>query len=287
MQNTIEKVSATLATTSAHYSLQDLRGIGKIFHDSGLFTDLRGEAQFVTKILAGQELGFMPFQSLNGIYIVKGKVSIGANLMAARVKASTKYDFRVTEMSNTICAIEFFEQGQSIGVSSFTIQEARAAGTQNTDKFPRNMLFARAMSNGIRWYCPDVFMTPMYTPEELGAPVNEDGEPIQMAALHSIAPAESPALPPPSPINKAQAQTIQGLAKGFWGDEWKAELETFVVEGYGATTKTLTFQQAEQIKAALSDALANLGGAEDQAVEGEIEAPELSELDSATAGEVE
>ena len=31
------------------------------------------------------------------------------------------------------------------------------------------MLFARAMSNGVRWYCPDVAMTPLYTPDEQGA----------------------------------------------------------------------------------------------------------------------
>ncbi|RDT44717.1 hypothetical protein DXF87_27490, partial [Enterobacter roggenkampii] len=36
------------------------------------------------------------------------------------------------------------------------------------DKFPKNMLFARAMSNGVKWFTPDVFSGPVYTPEELG-----------------------------------------------------------------------------------------------------------------------
>jgi len=39
------------------------------------------------------------------------------------------------------------------------------------DKFPKNMLFARAMSNGIKWFTPDVFAGPVYTPEELGSAV--------------------------------------------------------------------------------------------------------------------
>jgi hypothetical protein len=30
------------------------------------------------------------------------------------------------------------------------------------------MLYARALSNGAKWYCPDVFGGPIYTPDELG-----------------------------------------------------------------------------------------------------------------------
>jgi hypothetical protein len=42
------------------------------------------------------------------------------------------------------------------------------------------MLFARAMSNGVRWYCPDVTNgNAVYTPEELGAEVDEDGNVIE------------------------------------------------------------------------------------------------------------
>ena len=45
------------------------------------------------------------------------------------------------------------------------------------------MLYARALSNGARWFCPDVLNgSPIYTPEELGANVNEDGEVIDLPA---------------------------------------------------------------------------------------------------------
>ena len=59
-----------------------------------------------------------------------------------------------------------FEQ-RKIGNSTFTIDDAKKAGTKNVDKFPKNMLFARAMSNGVRWYTPDIFNGSVYTPEEL------------------------------------------------------------------------------------------------------------------------
>jgi len=65
---------------------------------------------------------------------------------------------------------------ESIGKSEFTAADAAKAGTQNMGKFPRNMLFARAMSNGVRWYCPDVFSgNSVYTPEELGARTDDEG----------------------------------------------------------------------------------------------------------------
>jgi len=59
-----------------------------------------------------------------------------------------------------------------------TIEQARKQGSQNLDRLPLNMLFARAISNGVRFHCPDVFMGAVYTPDELGAKVNENEEVI-------------------------------------------------------------------------------------------------------------
>lgn len=44
------------------------------------------------------------------------------------------------------------------------------------------MLLSRALTNGARWYCPDVFNGPIYTPEELSVDVGmaqDDAEPAQ------------------------------------------------------------------------------------------------------------
>jgi hypothetical protein len=40
------------------------------------------------------------------------------------------------------------------------------------------MYFSRALSNGVKWYCPGVLSGPVYTPEELDVPVNAAGEPV-------------------------------------------------------------------------------------------------------------
>ncbi len=161
-----------------------LTEVAAAFVKSGYFQDSRDVSQAIVKILAGREFGYGPFASMTGIYIIQGRPSMSANLMASAVKNSGRYDYRVRQMDDKACAIEYFQRvdgkWESIGTSTFTIEDARKAGTKNTDKYPRNMLFARAMSNGVRWFCPDTFSTSVYTPEELGAEVAEDGSVIDV-----------------------------------------------------------------------------------------------------------
>lgn len=145
----------------------EIMSISQAFAESGMFKDIAGKAQAMVKIVAGQEMGFPPFASMSGIHIIQGKPTVGAGLIASRVKGSGKYDYRVREHSDKICSIEFFEGGQSLGTETFTIEDAKRAGTQNLMKFPKNMLFARAISNGVKFYCPDIFSGPVYVPEEM------------------------------------------------------------------------------------------------------------------------
>jgi hypothetical protein len=104
---------------------------------------------------------------MSGIHIIQGKPTIGAGLMAARVKGFGKYDYRVLEHTDKVCSIEYFQGANSLGVSTFTIEDAKKAGTKNIDRFPKNMLFARAMSNGVKWFTPDIYENPVYVPEEM------------------------------------------------------------------------------------------------------------------------
>jgi len=165
-------------------SYSDVESVAKAMVASGFFNDATKVSQAIVKIMAGAEIGIGPFGSMNGIHIIQGKPAFGANVMASKVKSSGgRYNYRVTEMSDTVCTIEFMEHFNgswtAIGTSSFSIADAKKAGTKNLDKFPRNMLFARAMSNGVRWFCPDVMNgSTVYTPEELGADVDEDGNVI-------------------------------------------------------------------------------------------------------------
>jgi hypothetical protein len=191
-----------MTTALVKYSLEETRNVGAILAKSGFFRDSAGEAQAVAKILAGQELGFGPMAAMTGIYIVDGRVTISANLMAASVKRSGKYNYRVALHTDHECEIVFLEKTdagawEEVGRSSMTMKEAVAAGLDvaydkasgtskkkaTWQKFPKNMLFARAMSNGVKWYCPDIMGGPVYTPDEFDMPVNEDGAVIEGVAI--------------------------------------------------------------------------------------------------------
>lgn len=155
-------------------SLTEIMSIGKAFAESGMFPDIKTAAQAVVKIQAGAEMGIPPFAAMSGIHIIQGKPTVGAGLMAANVKGSGKYDYRVIESTEKVCSIDFYQGKEKIGNSTFTIEDAKNAQTKNLDKFPKNMLFARAISNGVKWYTPDVFSGPVYVPEEMTAPITED-----------------------------------------------------------------------------------------------------------------
>jgi len=147
--------------------VNDIMVMAKTFAESGMFTDAKAMGQAFVKIQAGQEIGVPPFAAMSGIHIIQGKPTLGAGLIASAIKGSGKYDYFVKELTEKNCSIEFLQGTKSIGISSFSIEDAKKALTKNIDKFPKNMLFARAISNGVKWYCPDVFAGPVYVPEEM------------------------------------------------------------------------------------------------------------------------
>lgn len=167
--------------------------LGQLLAKSGYFSDAKEAGQAVVKVLAGRELGFGPIQSMTGINIIKGKVSMSANIMAAALKKSGRYDYRVVtpmEQRDERCEIVFYEGGEEIGRSIFTLAMAKRAGLggDNWQKYPANMLFSRALSNGVKWYCPDLGSGPLYTPDELGERVDgETGEIIDAKIIRSSA----------------------------------------------------------------------------------------------------
>jgi hypothetical protein len=179
-------------------SLNQINFIGQTMAKSGMFPDVKDGAKALVKILAGKEIGVTPFQAMTNIHIIQGKATMGANLMAAKVKGSGKYDYRVTKLSNKVCKIMFKQRRagifanpesawEELGEFTYSIEDAERAGLVKEGsswvKYPQNMLFARAISSGVRLYCPDVFNGNLvYVPEEMGAQVDEDGEPVGKAA---------------------------------------------------------------------------------------------------------
>lgn len=161
-----------------------IKGVAQAMALSGMFPDVeRDSAKAFVKIMAGQEMGIAPFQAMSDIAIIKGKAAPGGNIHASKVKSHPKYDYRLISWDNKGCEIEFFERvagkKESLGKYSFGEEDAKNAGLINNDnykKYARSMYFNRAITGGIRAYCPDALNgVNAYTPEELGAVVDEEG----------------------------------------------------------------------------------------------------------------
>ena len=219
-----ENAAPVVHRTGDH--LTDIQRLGNLLAASGYFADAREMAQAAVKVMAGEELGIPPIAAMMGISIIKGKVALGGNLIASRIRAHG-YDFEHKQFDANGCVLRFLGKmdgngkRKTLGESSFREADAKAAGlivSEMYKKYPRNMYFNRAMSNGAKWYVPEVFAgAPVYTPEELGATVDEDGNVVhqespretqQQVAERRIAEERakvpSPPLSAPEPSPKSQ-----------------------------------------------------------------------------------
>ena len=170
-----------------------LQSAAQALHASGFFSDVKTQAQAMVKVMAGAEIGLPPFASMSGIHIVQGKPVLGANLVATLVKNDPRYDYRVKQADNKVCILTWYEGGQVVGESSFTWEEATAAGLTGKDnwrKYTSDMLFARALTRGARRYAPGIFGgAPIYTPDEMGVDTDEDGHVVEGQIVNVTTPA--------------------------------------------------------------------------------------------------
>lgn len=174
---------------------------------SNLFAEKSPE-QAAVKILAGYELGLQPVQSMQGIDLIQGKVFLKPILLAALAKRSGKYTYKVLTNNDKVCEIEFFEifvtKTESIGLSIYTIEDAMKMGIANKDnwkKQPANMLFNRALGQGVKHFCPDALG---------GMPVYTEGEYIEN---HNCDNAEYRVMP--TTISERQQKELVALSRSL------------------------------------------------------------------------
>jgi hypothetical protein len=217
--NIVPHEAQRLVPTPSDDEIGRMYRIAKALALSGMFKDARQAEQAFALIVIGRDLGLSPAQSMTGIHIVEGKPMLHYAMLGSFVRAHADYDFRVVEHTNDACAIEFLRGEEVIGTSRFTMQDAKTAGLgkpsrngqpSNWVKFPRNMLYARAMSNGVRFYCPDALGgIPVYVEDEIIDSTAQDltvGE-GSGADEHVVLPPQVEAV-----IARAKSQSHAGLA---------------------------------------------------------------------------
>jgi hypothetical protein len=176
----LETAIITRGPALINLDIESVKSLSQAFKQSGLFPDIQSEAQAIVKIIAGQELNVPPVYAMQNFFIIKGKLTMSAQVMGLLLKRTGKYDYRVKEHSDQKCVIEFYQDGALVYTSTFTITDATRAGVNqpnsNWAKYPKAMLFARALSSGGRIVAPEL-LSGAYTSEELESAL-EDAPPM-------------------------------------------------------------------------------------------------------------
>ncbi len=155
--------------------------LASAFAKSGCFADIKGQseaeaiAKALVKIELGEAMGFTPAESMTGIDIIQGRVAVGANLRAARMQRAG-YSWPEMVLNETGCWIPLRLNGKTMldgegnpVMVAFTKSDAQTAGLAGKDNYkknPRNMYFARAITNAQRWYAPGVLGIDVLSIEE-------------------------------------------------------------------------------------------------------------------------
>lgn len=116
-------------------------------------------ADVLAMVLYGQDLGLSPMQAIQGIYVVKGKPQLSAQLWIALARRAG-HRVLVRDHTITSCTVEITrgDTGEQ-HAETFTIgdaQRAELAGKDIWQKYPKRMLLARAISDCCRFICPEI-----------------------------------------------------------------------------------------------------------------------------------
>lgn len=130
---------------------------------SGYFKDMTSLSKAITKALIGQEMGMGLVQSMNSLYVIDGKVAMDSHAIR-NTAVMAGYSIKTIELTEQKAVLEWSvrrgEKSEVLGLSEFTWEDATKAGLSGKDnwrKYPKDMLFARAITRGARMYANQAF----------------------------------------------------------------------------------------------------------------------------------
>ena len=175
-------------------ALQDIERAGNYIAKSGLF-GVKTPEQAIALMLVAQAEGRNPFEAARDYHIIQGRPALKADSILARFQQAGG-SVRWIELSDTKAVAEFSHpQGGKVTID-WDIERAKRAGLigkDNWKNYPRQMLRARVISEGVRTIYPGVCVG-TYTVEEVQ----------DMAASVPAASQEYTFVDPPTPQDTPQ-----------------------------------------------------------------------------------
>lgn len=140
-------------------NMDDLATMATAVSRARMFKDVDTPERAATKMLVAMAMGFDPMAGLTGIDIIDGNPSPNGHFWAAAIESHPRYDYVVRESTSERCTLEFLRDGEFRGAVTWTMEDAERAGLHGKDnwkKYPRPMLYNRAMTEGVRMFCPQL-----------------------------------------------------------------------------------------------------------------------------------
>lgn len=141
----------------------------------------RQPANLLFAIEYAEMLQLPPMAAITGIHVIEGKPSASSALISALVRrAGHRLRVKGNDTEAVAQIIRADDPDWTFEVR-WTLERAKQAGLTNKDvwkKYPAAMLKARAVSEVAREACEEALSGMHYTPEEMGAEVDEDGDPV-------------------------------------------------------------------------------------------------------------
>ena len=148
-------------------ALQDIERAGSYIAKSGLF-GVKTPEQAIALMLVAQAEGRNPFEAARDYHIIQGRPALKADSILARFQQAGG-SVRWIELSDTKAVAEFSHpQGGKVTID-WDLDRAKRAGLlgkENWRNYPRQMLRARVISEGVRTIYPGVCVG-TYTVEEV------------------------------------------------------------------------------------------------------------------------
>ena len=132
---------------------------------------IESPAHAAVLIMRGAELGLQPMESLGGLHLIDGKVTLGVDIML-RVAIQGGVTVAYPDFGQDLVTVELRRPNFEPFRCSWSLDDAKRAGLagrQNWRKYPRAMLRARAVAEALRAYAPDL-LAGAYLPDELDQP---------------------------------------------------------------------------------------------------------------------
>ena len=153
--------------TTALVSVDQIQLMANAVAKSGLF-GMKTPEQAMALMLVAQAEGYSPALAARDYHIIQGRPALKADAMLARFQMAGGRVEWVTYTDTEVKATFSHAQGGSITLS-WTFAQAAKIGLTNKDNwknYPRAMLRARVVSEGIRTVFPGCVVG-VYTPEEV------------------------------------------------------------------------------------------------------------------------